>query len=144
MIRRIKYVAVVFVCLAITNLLDAQDNKSAGTSRLEDKIRQYFFVMLTTGSNRIHDSATAAKIQEGHMANINRLYYDGKLKVAGPFGDDGNWRGIFIFDCKTKEEVEDLLKTDPAIASGRLAYEVHPWWTAAMGNFAPGKPEKKP
>ena len=72
--------------------------------------------MLSTGSNRTYDSATAAKIQEGHMAKMNRLYYDGKLKVAGPFGDDGNWRGIFIFDCKTKEEVEDLLKTDPAIA----------------------------
>jgi uncharacterized protein YciI len=143
MSRLIKYLFVTFSCLTIISQVHAQDQKS-GPSRPEDKIRQYFFVMLTTGSNRTHDSATAAKIQEGHMANINRLYYDGKLKVAGPFGDDGNWRGIFIFDCKTKEEVEALLKTDPAIASGRLAYEVHPWWTASMGSFTPGKPEKKP
>ena len=108
----------------------------------EARVRQYWFVMLTKGSNRTQDSTTAAKIQEGHMANINRLYYEGKLKVAGPFGDDGDWRGIFIFDCPTKEEVENLLKTDPAVATGRLAYDIHPWWTAATGSFVPGKPKK--
>ena len=37
---------------------------------------------------------------------------------AGPFGDDGEWLGIFIFDCKTKEEVVSYLKTDPAIDAG--------------------------
>jgi len=55
--------------------------------------------------------------------------------VAGPFGDEGKWIGLFIFDCETKEEVEKLLKTDPAIAAGRLNYEIHPWWTAASGSF---------
>jgi uncharacterized protein YciI len=76
------------------------------------------------------------------MANISKLYYEGKLKVAGPFGDDGNWRGIFIFDMPTKEEVEQLLKTDPAIESGRLGYEIHPWYTAPTESFKPGKPVK--
>jgi len=108
----------------------------------ENQIRQYFFVMLTAGPNRTQDSVTAAKIQEGHMANITRLYNDGKLKVAGPFGDDGKWIGLFIFDCKTKEEVESLLITDPAVKSGRLNYEIHPWWTAAIGSFIVGKPKK--
>jgi uncharacterized protein YciI len=106
----------------------------------EDEIRRYWFVMLVKGPNRNQDSATAAKIQEGHMANIHRLYYAGKLKVAGPFGDDGNWVGLFIFDCATQQEVESLLKTDPAVAAGRLNYEIHPWYTAAMGSFVPGKP----
>jgi len=99
------------------------------------EMKQYFFVMLSKGANRTQDSVTAAKIQEGHMANIQKLADIGKLIVAGPFGDDGNWRGIFIFDCKTKEEVESLIKTDPAVASGRLAYEIHPWWTAKNAVF---------
>ena len=111
-------------------------------SSAQAQVKQYWFVMLTAGNNRTQDSTTAAKIQEGHMANIKRLYNEGKLKVAGPFGDDGKWIGIFIFDCATKEEVETLLKTDPAIAAGRLAYDIHPWWTAATGSFVPGKPIK--
>jgi uncharacterized protein len=112
-------------------------------TKTERQIKQYWFVLLTEGKNRTQDSATAAKIQEGHMANISRLYYEGKLKVAGPFGDEGNWKGIFIFDCNTKEEVETLLNTDPAVVAGRLVYDIHPWWTAATGSFVPGKPKQK-
>ena len=109
---------------------------------MEDQIKQYWFVMLLKGPNRDQDSVTAAKIQQGHMANINRLYKAGKLKVAGPFGDDGNWLGIFIFDSPSKEAVEKDLKTDPAIASGRLNYDIRPWYTSPTGSFAPGKPKQ--
>lgn len=108
----------------------------------EMNIKEYWFVLLKSGPTRNQDSATAAEIQKAHMANINRLYYDGKLKVAGPFGEDGDWQGLFIFDCKSKEEVEQLLKTDKAVASGRLTYEIHSWYTAPMGSFKPGKPKK--
>ncbi len=74
-------------------------------------MKHYFFVLLTKGNNRTQDSTTAAKIQEGHIANIERLAAKGIIQVAGPFMDDQNWRGLFIFDCKTKEEVEQHLKT---------------------------------
>jgi uncharacterized protein len=125
------------ICLSYFS--HAQDNKE---KKMEDQIKQYWFVMLLKGPNRNQDSATAIKIQEGHMANINRLYYDGKIKVAGPFGDNGSWLGIFIFDSPTKEEVEKDLKTDPAISSGRLSYDIRPWYTSPTGSFTPGKPKK--
>ena len=108
----------------------------------EEQIRRYWFVMLKVGENRSHDSATAAKLQEGHLNNINRLYNEGKIKVAGPFGEKGDWLGIFIFDCPTRNEVDSLLKTDPAIGAGRLSYEIKPWYTAPIGSFVPGKPAK--
>lgn len=98
-------------------------------------LKQYFFVMLSKGDLRNQDSATAAKIQEGHLNNIRRLMGMGKMIVAGPFGDDSKWAGIFIFDCQTKEEVEGYLKTDPAVAAGRLIYDIHPWWTAKNCTF---------
>ena len=106
---------------------NAQDKEPA---KQAVQMKQYIFVMLISGPNRNQDSATAAQIQKGHMENIGRLAKDGKLIVAGPFGDDGKWRGIFIFDVPTKEEVIQLLNSDPAISSGRLTYEIHPWWTA--------------
>lgn len=94
------------------------------------KLKQYYFVMLVKGPHRDDiDSLSLVKIQEGHMANINKMAESDKLQIAGPFGDDGYWRGIFIFDVSTEEEVIELLKDDPAIQSGRLAYEIHPWWT---------------
>ena len=97
-------------------------------------LKQYYFVMLVKGPHRDDiDSLSLAKIQEGHMANINKMAESGKLQIAGPFGDDGNWRGIFIFDVATEEEVKELLKDDPAIQSGRLAFEIHPWWTMSGG-----------
>ena len=141
MIRHIPLI----ICLFIVASFSFGQQKSATEkpiAKQEKKIKQYWFVMLVKGNNRTQDSTTAANIQKGHMANINRLYNEGKLKVAGPFGDEGNWRGIFIFDCDTKEEVEKLLNTDPAIAAGRLAYELHPWYTEASGSFTTGKPKK--
>ena len=117
----------------------AQDN----SKKMEERIRKYYFVMLLKGPNRTQDSATSANIQKGHLANITKLFEEGKIKVAGPFGDNGDWLGIFIFDCETKEECEQLLKTDPAVAAGRLSYDIRPWYTAPMGSFVPGKPKKQ-
>jgi uncharacterized protein len=118
----------ILLCFSFNNIQaqDSMKNKPAEAFEM----KQYFFVMLTKGPSRNQDSVTAAKIQEGHMANINRLGKMGKIIVAGPFGDEGNWLGIFIFDCKTEQEVKDYLKTDPAVAAGRLNYEIHPWWAA--------------
>jgi uncharacterized protein len=56
---------------------------------------------------------------------------EGKLILAGPFLDDGDIRGIYIFNVQTVEEAEALTKTDPAIQSGRLVMELHPWYGSA-------------
>lgn len=115
------------------NFSYAKPNKKIDEQKVE--LKQYYFVMLTKGGNRTQDSTTVAEIQQAHLENIARLAKLGKIVLAGPFGDEGNWRGIFIFNCATQEEVEALLKTDKAISSGRLAYEIHPWWTAKNALF---------
>jgi uncharacterized protein YciI len=137
--KKISLLCTCFIFLLVS--ISALSQDSARTSKPENQIRQYWFVMLTEGKNRSQDSASAAIIQEEHLANIGRLYMEGKLKVAGPFGDNGKWIGLFIFDCKTKEEVEKLVQTDPAVAAGRLAYEIKPWYTVPTGSFVPGKPK---
>lgn len=119
-----RFLPVIFACFIYTGAYCQKDSTAP-------ELKQYWFVMLVKGKDRdkITDTAQINKLQAGHMANIEKLSTMGKLCIAGPFGDDGNWRGIFIFDCETKEEVLDYLNNDPAIAAGRLDYELHPWWT---------------
>lgn len=94
-------------------------------------MKQYYFVLLTRGENADKFSKEELeKLQAGHMENINKYYEAGKIVLAGPFGDDTDKRGIFIFDSESLDEVESILKEDPAIAAGRLTYEIHPWWGA--------------
>ncbi|HEY2963105.1 MAG TPA: YciI family protein [Pyrinomonadaceae bacterium] len=66
-------------------------------------------------------------IQKAHLANIGRLAEMKKLVVAGPFGDDGALRGIFVFRVDSIEEARSLAATDPAVQAGRLALQIHPW-----------------
>ena len=135
-----KRIIAIFLVISIMNQ-PAFSQKETTTKNPEPQIRQYWFVLLTKGSNRSQDSIAAAKIQTGHLNNIKKLYMEGKIKVAGPFGEEGDWQGIFIFDCPTKEEVEKLLQTDPAIAAGRMIYQIKSWYTVPTGSFEPGKPK---
>ncbi len=73
------------------------------------------------------DSTELAGIQAAHMANIRRLSKAGKLVLAGPFLDDGELRGIFVYRAASREEAEALVASDPAVQAGRLAVELHPW-----------------
>ena len=127
--KKFRLLILFFLSLFCFSVLHAQQTTTnAPAAKVE--MKQYFFVMLTKGNNRNQDSTTAARIQDAHIKNIERLAGLGKILVAGPFGDEGEWRGIFIFDCSTRDEVETYLKTDPAIAAGRLAYDIKSWWTA--------------
>lgn len=95
-------------------------------------MKSYVFVALKTGTNTTTDKKYIDSCFTGHMGNIGRLVEEGKLIVAGPFGkNDLTYRGLFIFNVTTKEEAEALLKTDPAVNSGLLAYNLIPWYGSA-------------
>jgi len=94
------------------------------------EMKQYWLTFLYKGPNRNHDSATSARIQAAHIANIERLAKEGKLIMAGPMGYNKDLRGIFIIDAKDSVQAASYVNTDSAIITGRLRFEVHPWWTA--------------
>src|SRR2546425_11553526 len=80
----------------------------------------------------------AQRIQEGHLSNIRKMAATGELIVAGPFSDDGDLRGVLIFQQTTIEEAKALVDQDPAVKAGRLIIELHPWFAAAgLGRNAP-------
>ena len=94
------------------------------------EMKKYWLTFLYKGPNRDHDSATAARIQKAHIANIDRLAAEGKIIMAGPMGYNKDLRGIFIIDAKDSAQAASYVNTDSAIIIGRLRFEVHPWWTA--------------
>jgi uncharacterized protein YciI len=67
------------------------------------------------------------RIQEAHLKNIGRLHEIGKLVAAGPFMEDTDLRGIFVFKTATAEEANELTNTDPAVQARRLKIELHSW-----------------
>jgi uncharacterized protein YciI len=56
---------------------------------------------------------------------------EGKLVLAGPFLDDGELRGIYIFNVATVAEAEALTRSDPAIQAGSLVLELKEWYGSA-------------
>ena len=116
---------ILFLCPYLSVFLLAQEE-----DKPKYEMKTYQMVFLYKGENRNQDSLEVEKIQAGHMANIQRLADEGKLIVAGPFLDDKDLRGIFIFDSESEAEVKALVESDPAIMAGRLRYEIHPWMTA--------------
>jgi hypothetical protein len=47
--------------------------------------------------------------------------------MAGPFGDNGELRGVFVLRVASLKEAQDLAATDPMIKIDRLRLELLPW-----------------
>ena len=94
-------------------------------------MKSYVLAFLKVGPNRNQDSMRTAQLMRKHLDNIKRMADEGKLAIAGPFMDDGDIRGIYIFNVTSVEEARALTETDPAIKEGRLVMELHPWYGSA-------------
>lgn len=94
-------------------------------------MKKYVMAFLKRGPNRETDPVKAAELQKAHLQNIGRMADEGKLILAGPFLDDGELRGIYIFNVETLDEARQLTETDPAIKSGHLSMELKPWYGSA-------------
>jgi uncharacterized protein YciI len=94
-------------------------------------MKTYVIAFLKAGPNRSQDSVTAANLLKAHLANIQHMAKEGKLVVAGPFMDDTDLKGIYIFNVGSVGEARALTETDPAIKAGRLVMELHPWYGSA-------------
>ena len=98
-------------------------------------MQQYYMVFLKTGENRSQDSIETAKLQQQHLAHLERMAVEGYASLIGPFGDDGDIRGIAVYNTKTQMEADSLANLDPMVKAGRLKIEVHPWWTEKGGKL---------
>lgn len=105
---------------------DYVDEKTQDTILMQ----QYFIAFLKRGPNRSQNEAEAQILQKEHLAHLAKMYDLGFADISGPFGDDGEIRGITIYNVPTLKMADSLANSDPMVKAGRLVIEVHPWWAA--------------
>ena len=107
-------------------IFDYVDDKTKDTVLMQ----QYYIAFLKSGPNRSQSKEEADSLQSLHLAHLGRMYELGYADISGPFGDDGEIRGITIYNTPTLEMADSLANIDPMVKAGRLAIEIHPWWAA--------------
>tara|TARA_R110002126_G_scaffold992_8_gene5795 strand:- start:2084 stop:2650 length:567 start_codon:yes stop_codon:yes gene_type:complete len=103
---------------------DYVDKKTQDTILMQ----QYFMAFLKRGPIRGQNEEESAELQALHIAHLKKMYDLGYADISGPFGDDGNLRGITIYNVPTLKMADSLANSDPMVIAGRLNIEIHPWW----------------
>ena len=120
-----KLLVVSLVSILSFNMAEAQSKNRPDPSQMST----YVVGLLYKGPAWTAEKTPETEsLQAGHMANINKMAEMGKLMAAGPMGDTGQLRGIFIFRADSIAEVKPLAEADPAIQAGRLKIEYRTWW----------------
>jgi uncharacterized protein YciI len=107
-------------------IFDYVDEASGDTILMQ----QYFIAFLKRGTHRSQNKQETDSLQKLHLAHLGRMYEEGYADISGPFGDDGDIRGITIYNVPTQKMADSLANMDPMVKAGRLEIEIHPWWAA--------------
>ena len=105
---------------------DYVDEKSKDTILMQ----QYFIAFLKSGPTRSQTKEEADRLQSLHLAHLSKMYELGYADISGPFGDNGEIRGITIYNVPTLSLADSLANSDPIVKAGRFIIEIHPWWAA--------------
>jgi uncharacterized protein YciI len=104
--------------------------KSLGAD--EYGMKQYYLVILKTGSNTTANKHFKDSCFAGHFANMGKMEAAKQLVVAGPFGKNGDqFRGLFILNAPSLEAAQQLVQTDPAVHAQLLKADIYPWYGSA-------------
>ncbi|GAA4935508.1 hypothetical protein GCM10023314_04780 [Algibacter agarivorans] len=93
-------------------------------------MQQYFMAFLKKGPIRGQNEEESAELQALHLEHLTKMYDLGYADISGPFGDDGEMRGVTIYNVPTLKMADSLANSDPMVIAGRLEIEIHPWWAA--------------
>ncbi|WP_459210476.1 YciI family protein [Aquimarina rhabdastrellae] len=107
-------------------IFDYVDDKTGDTVIMQ----QYFIAFLKKGPSRSQNKTETDSLQQLHLAHLGKMYELGYADISGPFGDDGDIRGITIYNTPTLKIADSLANLDPMVKAGRLVIEMHPWWAA--------------
>jgi uncharacterized protein len=90
----------------------------------------YSIVYLKAGGKLPADSVAAVATQKQHLRYLKDLMDKGTMLILGPIMEEAAISGICIYNT-TVDEAKKLAEADPAVISGELTVEVHPWYASA-------------
>ncbi|MCI0525807.1 MAG: YciI family protein [Acidobacteria bacterium] len=93
-------------------------------------MKKHHLVLLRRGAQAGQPASEAQKLQLDHLWHIRRMMDEGKMLAAGPFLNNGELRGIFVFNTESAEEAKAWAEADPMVKAGWLKVEIHPWLVA--------------
>jgi len=126
---RLSWAAWVLAASALLGTPSPSPSPSPAPATAESRMGTVYLVLLKKGPAWSAEQTPQTRaVQEAHMANIRALWADKKMIIAGPLGDNGEIRGIFVFQAASLEEAQALAASDPAVKAGRLTAEIHPWY----------------
>jgi uncharacterized protein YciI len=94
-------------------------------------MEKYYLVLLKRPAKPPQLEAKALEdLQDRHLDHIRKMYFAGKMVVAGPFDEqkDPTLRGLCLYRVGDREEARKLAEEDPMVRAGRLEVEVVAWW----------------
>jgi uncharacterized protein len=114
----------------VSCMLGSDLRQAVGQEKQEPhKLVKFHLVLLKRGPNWSQiESDETKRLHEAHTTYIKSLLESGKAAIAGPLADDGDLRGVLILRTDSESDANTWAGADPAVSSGHLLVEMHPWW----------------
>jgi hypothetical protein len=115
------------------NILEAEthpwrvDVMKFGTPKIPFQLAQHTLCILKKGTNwnTPQDWASTSDSVFGLLPGLEADFRSGALAVAGPFLDAGDKLGVLLFYATNEAPIRARLEGEPAVANGRVAFELH-------------------
>jgi uncharacterized protein YciI len=101
-------------------------------------MEKYSLLLVHQGAKWDPKSPVPQDVIKQHLSYLMGLMQQGQLALAGPFHDNGELKGIFIYSVPMDEAMK-LEAEDPMVINGFFKIEGHPWATA-KGVLEAGQP----
>jgi len=97
----------------------------------KDEMVTYQMVLLARGPKWAAGAASQdEQLKLEHYYFLKQIKSSDKLVSSGPFTDGGDLREMVVLQAASPEEAKALMESHPSVKSGKLSFEVHPWWVA--------------
>ena len=73
--------------------------------------------MMTIEKSKTYNKMTKQAVME-HVENIRKLDDEGKLELCGVFKGYPGMAGMYILKTESREEAEEICKSEPLVARG--------------------------